>query len=83
MEEMSDWVAELEPDGKGVPVLFRQYAKLGGVFFGFNVDPAFGDALDGLVSVDLLKTDERMLARTMGAGAAARFLAWHQAKVAR
>jgi putative hemolysin len=83
MEEMSDWVAELEPDGKGVPVLFRQYAKLGGVFFGFNLDPAFGDALDGLVSVDLLKTDERMLARTMGADAAARFLDWHQAKVAR
>ncbi|HTB34749.1 MAG TPA: glycerol acyltransferase, partial [bacterium] len=73
----------LEPDGKGVAVLCRQYAKLGGVFFGFNVDPAFGDALDGLVSVDLLKTDERMLARTMGAEAAARFLGWHQSRAAR
>jgi putative hemolysin len=83
LEEMNDWVAELEPDGKGVPVLFRQYAKLGGVFFGFNVDPAFGDALDGLVSVDLLKTDERMLARTMGTEAAERYLGWHQTRAAR
>jgi putative hemolysin len=83
MDEMNDWVAELEPDGKGMPVLFRQYARLGGVFFGFNVDPEFGDALDGLVCVDLLKTDPRMLARTMGGEAAERFLAWHQARALR
>jgi len=83
MDEMNDWVSDLEPDGKGMPVLFRQYARLGGIFFGFNVDPEFGGALDGLVCVDLLKTDPRMLARTMGAPAAERFLGWHRVKAAR
>jgi hypothetical protein len=70
-------VSELEPDGKGLPVLFRQYANLGGFFFGFNVDPSFGDAMDGLVCVDLLQTEPRMLARTMGAEASREYLAWH------
>jgi putative hemolysin len=83
MEEMDGWVSELEPDGKGMPVLFRQYARLGGIFFGFNVDPEFGNALDGLVCVDLLKTDPRILARSMGADAAERFIGWHRARAAR
>ena len=83
LDSLSDWVKEIEPDGKGLPVLFRQYAKLGGVFFGFNVDPDFGGALDALVCVDLLGTEPRLLARHMGDEGAARFLGWHgkEAKV--
>lgn len=77
LDEISRWVSELEPDGKGLPVLFRQYANLGGFFFGFNVDPAFGHAMDGLVCVDLLQAEPRMLARTMGAEESKDYLAWH------
>lgn len=77
LDEISAWVSELEPDGKGLPVLLRQYAGLGAFFFGFNVDPAFGGALDGLICVDLAHSDPRMLARTMGPAAAQAFLARH------
>jgi hypothetical protein len=34
----------MEGDGKGVPVLLRQYLKLKAKLIGFNVDPQFGDA---------------------------------------
>ncbi len=39
VDELSASVQDLELDGKGVPVLIRQYAKIGGQFLGFNVDP--------------------------------------------
>jgi putative hemolysin len=65
IETLSTIVAELEPDGKGAPVLLRQYLKLGGRILGFNVDPDFGDAVDCLVLVDLRKTDPRILQKYM------------------
>ena len=50
---------------------------LGGKIAAFNVDPGFQDALDGLVVVDLARTDRRLLDRYLGADGAARFLARH------
>ncbi|MDB5173629.1 MAG: phospholipid/glycerol acyltransferase, partial [Phycisphaerales bacterium] len=76
-DDVDDLVAELEPDGKGMPVLLRQYLKLGARFFGFNVDPDFNDALDGLMLVDLTRTDRKLLDRYMGKPGAAQFLAVH------
>jgi putative hemolysin len=78
LDELDDWISELEPDGKGLPVLFKQYSKLGGYFFGFNLDPAFGNALDGMVCVDLLKTEPRVLIKYLGPVGAARFMAHHK-----
>lgn len=46
-----------------VPVLLRQYLKLGGRVLGFNVDPAFGDCVDCLTLVDLCKTPDEALGR--------------------
>ena len=60
-------------DGSGVPVLLRQYFKLGGKVAGFNVDRSFSNALDGLLIVDLRETDPRMLDRYMGADVAGEF----------
>jgi putative hemolysin len=71
--EVSKFVSEIEEDKKGVPVLIREYLKLGGRLLGFNVDPDFSDVLDGLVLVDLDATDPKRLARYMGADGAARF----------
>lgn len=65
-DDVSDLVAEIEPDEKGIPVLLRQYLKLGAKFVAFNVDPAFSDALDGLIVVDLLNTEPRVLEKYMG-----------------
>jgi putative hemolysin len=66
LDALESVVASLEPDGKGVPVLLRQYLKLGARVLGFNVDPAFGNSIDVLVAVDLKRTDPRVLAKYMG-----------------
>ena len=77
LEEMSCSIAEIEGDGKGVPVLLRQYMNLGGNILEFNVDPQFSNAVDGLILVDLLKADRRLLARYMGREGLASFCAFH------
>ena len=77
LEDVSRFIAEIEADGKGVPVLLRQYLRLGGRLLGFNVDPDFSDVLDVLIMVDLRTTPPRTLARYMGRDGAAAFRAHH------
>jgi putative hemolysin len=77
VEELSQPITDVESDGKGLPVLLRQYAKIGGKMVGFNVDRKFSNVLDGLVVVDLRKTEPAVLERYMGREAAARFRARH------
>src|SRR6185436_1309529 len=66
VRQLSRRVAELEPDQKGLPILVREYIKLGGQFCAFSVDPAFQAAMDGLVVVDLDRTTSRLLSLHMG-----------------
>lgn len=73
VQHLNARVSELEPDGKGLPTLVKEYIKLGGRFLAFSVDPDFGNALDGLVTVDLLLTEERLLNLFMGPEAHATF----------
>jgi len=77
LEELSQPIADVEPDGKGLPVLLRQYAKIGGKLLGFNVDRNFSNVLDGLVVVDLRQTAAAVLERYMGREGAARFRLHH------
>jgi putative hemolysin len=74
LDSLSAVIADMESDGKGVPILLRQYIKLGGKLLGFNVDPSFSDALDGLVLVNLRHTEREILERYMGREGAANFL---------
>jgi putative hemolysin len=74
LEDLSDVVSDLESSRFGIPVLLRQYLKLGGKLIGFNVDPEFSDALDGLIVVDLCKTQPRLLERYLGKAEASQFL---------
>jgi putative hemolysin len=74
IEELSTLVADIELDRKGVPILLKQYLKLGGELVGFNVDRNFANALDGLIVVDLRKTDVRLLERYLTKEGAATFL---------
>jgi hypothetical protein len=67
----------VETDGKGLPILLRQYAKIGGKLLGFNVDRKFSSVLDGLVVVDLRKTAPAVLERYMGREAAIQFRTRH------
>jgi putative hemolysin len=78
-DELSDAVADIEAGGSpGIPVLLRQYLKLGGRLIGFNVDPNFSDALDGLIVVDLTQTDRKLLERYFGKAEAEHFLSFHR-----
>lgn len=78
VEDLSRVVSDLEPSRAGVPVLLRQYLKLGGKLLGFNVDPKFSNALDGLILVDLIRTEPKLLERYLGKPEAARFLNFHR-----
>ena len=66
IEDLSLSIADIEDDGKGVPVLIRQYLKAGGRVLGFSVDPNFSDTLDGLILVDLRTAPLPLLERCMG-----------------
>jgi putative hemolysin len=77
LDALSSRVADLEADRKGVPVLLRQYLKLGGRLLGFNVDNHFNDAIDCLLVIDLRHTDVRMLRKYMSNEALTRFAHTH------
>ncbi len=78
LEALSEMVSEIETDGKGIPVLLRQYMKLGGRVLSCNVDPKFNMALDALLVVDLPRTDPRLLELYMGKMTAG-YLGYHAA----
>ena len=78
IEELSEWVSDVETDGKGLPILVKQYAKLGGRILAFSVDPDFGNTLDGFVMLDLRQAPAESLVRHMGKDGAATFFAWHR-----
>ncbi len=73
IDVVADLIDEIERGEKGVPILLKQYLKLGGRVLEFNVDDQFNDALDALIMVDLLATDRRTLAKYMGQEGAERF----------
>jgi putative hemolysin len=66
LEDVCALVRQIEPDGKDIPVLLRQYLKLNAKLLGFTVDTSFGNVLDGLVLVDLDQIDPAILSRYMG-----------------
>lgn len=77
-EEISALLADIEDDKKGVPVLLRHYLKLGGELLGFNLDRKFSNVLDGLILVDMLGMETKLLERYMGKDRAGAYLRFHQ-----
>ncbi|HVN75957.1 MAG TPA: GNAT family N-acyltransferase [Thermoanaerobaculaceae bacterium] len=75
IDDLSAIVADLE-GGRGIPVLVRQYLRLGGRVACFNVDRDFADVVDALVVVDLAATERKLLERYMGREGASSFLAY-------
>jgi putative hemolysin len=78
VEAIAAAVQDLE-GGRGVPVLLREYHKLGARLLDLSVDPDFADSLDALVLVDLPRAPRRLLARYLGADAADAYVARHVA----
>ncbi len=78
IEDVSDLIADIENSRIGIPILLRQYLKLGGRLVAFSVDPEFNSAVDGLMLVDLTMTDTRILERYMGREGVETFLEVHR-----
>jgi putative hemolysin len=66
IDDISLLISGIEGDGKGIPILLRQYLKLNGTLLCFNVDRNFSDVVDGLLLVDLACTEPRLLKKFMG-----------------
>ena len=47
------FIKEVEPNDYTMPILLKRYLKLNGRIIGFNLDPKFNDALDGMLVLDL------------------------------
>ncbi|MZI92638.1 GNAT family N-acetyltransferase [Vibrio sp. CAIM 722] len=77
LQLLSRVIARID-EGKGIPVLLRQYLGLNGKLVSFNVDPDFNDALDGLIVVDLRHVPKRTLGRYMGCEQAGEYLTRHK-----
>ena len=55
LKKLDQVIADVEVSGMAVPVLLKRYLMLNAKIIGFNRDPRFNDALDGLVVLDLSK----------------------------
>lgn len=77
LEDISFSISDIEEDGKGVPVLIRQYLKAGGRLLAFNVDPSFSHTVDALILADLRTVPVAILERYMGRSGAKSFQEWH------
>jgi len=77
LEHLTDPIADVESDGKGVPILLKHYARLGGRILSFNLDREFSDTLDGLVLVDLPQSNPTLLQRYMGEDGFRAFTSYH------
>lgn len=67
IERVEDYLRDLEPANKGVPVLVRQYLRMGGRIAALHVDQCFNESLDALVVVDLRRSGRRALTKYFGA----------------
>ena len=82
LTDVGELLRELESVHSSVPVLLRQYIKLGAKILGFNLDPNFGDVLDALIYVDLLETERRLRVRYLGKEGSEKFVEYHTRQAA-
>lgn len=76
-EEISLLVSEIESDGKGLPVLLKHYLKLDAVLLSFNLDRSFANVVDGLILLDLTRTESKTVRRFLGEDGYRRFMDYH------
>ncbi len=53
LNKFDRFIKEVEPNEYTMPVLLKRYLKINGRIIGFNLDPKFNDALDGMLVLDL------------------------------
>ncbi len=77
MDDVTAAISDIDAEFKGIPVLLRQYLKLGGKILAFNVDHEFQSCLDGLIMVDMLQADPRSLVSFFGKDNLAMYYDYH------
>ena len=50
---MDKIISDIEPGHFTLPILLKKYIKQNAYIIGFNIDPKFNDALDGLMILDM------------------------------
>jgi len=53
LNKFDRFIREVQPNDYSMPILLKRYLKLNGKIIGFNLDPKFNNALDGLLVLDL------------------------------
>ncbi len=53
LAKLDKLIQDIEPSRINIPVLFKKYIKQNAKVIGFNLDPKFNDALDGLMLLDI------------------------------
>jgi putative hemolysin len=61
IQQLDKFIEEIEPQHFNVPVLLKKYMKQNAKIIGFNVDPKFGKALDGLMLLDMNELPEETI----------------------
>ena len=61
LKKLDRLIAEVDPNESAMPVLLKKYLLLNAKIIGFNSDPRFNDALDGLMVLDLSKVPPRTI----------------------
>ncbi|MEM9718378.1 MAG: GNAT family N-acyltransferase [Bacteroidota bacterium] len=58
LKKIDKIVSDIEPSHMPLPILLKKYISQNARIIGFNVDPKFNDALDGLMIVDIMELPE-------------------------
>jgi len=53
LKKLDKIISEIEPSSFTIPVLLKKYLHQNARILGFNLDPKFNNALDGLMLLDL------------------------------
>lgn len=66
IKTLSEFIKTIEADGKDVPILLKQYHKLGAKFHCMGIDLNFNDTPGLLLSVNLTKSPEKLVKLYVG-----------------
>ncbi len=80
IDDVSTLISEIEHDGKGVPVLIRQYIRMNAKLLSFGVWEEHSNAVVSFILADLVGCDERILKKFMGQEGYETFMEYHREK---
>jgi putative hemolysin len=61
IKDFDQLISEIEPLNYRVPILMKKYLKQDAKILGFNIDPNFGNALDGFMMMDIANVPDETI----------------------